>query len=206
VSEAILSTAEHARVSEAIRAAESRTSGEIYVVVARLTDEFRFMPVVWAALAALLLPWPLHLLTRLGSGTILLIQAIFFVLTALALSHAALRRYVVPSPLLAEAARRHARAQFLAHGVHLTERRTGVLIYVALIDRRVEIVADAGIHSKVGDAVWQELAREVTSAARHGRLVDGIINAVNRAGAVLAAHFPPRPDQRNELPDRVVEI
>ena len=66
------------RISEAIRAAEANTCGEIYVVVARAVDDFRFVPVLWAAIAALILPWPLHLLTTLSSTTILLAQAMFF--------------------------------------------------------------------------------------------------------------------------------
>jgi putative membrane protein len=203
---AALDASDHDRISAAITAAEADTAGEIYVVVSHITDNFRFLPAVWAALAAFLLPWPLHALTQLSWGRILLLQAIFFVVAAVILSHPALRRCLVPSVLLAEAARRHARAQFMAHGVHLTRRRTGVLIYVALIDRRVEIIADAEINSKVDQSTWDGIARDVTGAAREGRLVDGIVNAVARAGAVLAAHFPRRADDINELPDRVVEI
>jgi putative membrane protein len=95
---------------------------------------------------------------------------------------------------------------FFAHGVHLTQARTGVLIYVALLQRQVEIVADAGIHGKVAQSAWDELAGAVTDAAREGRLADGIVDAVRRAGVLLAAHFPPKPDDVNELSDRVVEI
>jgi len=194
------------RISEAIRAAEANTCGEIYVVVARAVDDFRFVPVLWAAIAALILPWPLHLLTTLSSTTILLAQAMFFAVLASALSHPRLRHALVPRGIAAESSRKHAHALFFAHGVHLTEARTGVLIYVALLHRRVEIVADAGIHGKVEQSAWDELAREVSDAARAGRLGDGIVNAVRRAGALLAAHFPPKPDDVNELSDRVVEI
>ena len=196
---ALLSESDRAQISSAISAAESKTAGEIYVVVSRVTDDFRFVPVVWAALAALLLPWPLYLLTGLSSVTILLIQSVFFALAAALLSYPQLRRYVVPSSMVAEASRKNAEAQFMAHGVHLTQARTGVLIYVTLLDRRVEIVADAGIHSQVDQSAWDELAREVTAAARHGRLVDGIVNAVRRAGALLAVHFPHRPDDRDDF-------
>jgi putative membrane protein len=201
-----LTAHDRARISDAVREAEAATSGEIYVVVARAADDFRFVPVLWAALAALILPWPLHLFTTLSSTTILLAQAIFFAVVASALSHPTLRHALVPRAIAAESSRKHAHALFFAHGVHLTEARTGVLIYVALLHRRVEIVADTGIHGKVDQSAWDALAREVTDAARAGRLVDGIINAVRRAGALLAAHFPPGPDDVNELSNRVVEI
>jgi len=108
--------------------------------------------------------------------------------------------------IAAAATRKTALAQFMAHGVHLAENRTGVLIFVALADRRVEIVADAGINSKVDQSAWDELAQDVVQAARAGALTDGLVTAVQRAGKLLARHFPPAPLDRNELPDRVVEI
>ena len=201
-----LTEADRARITAASAAAEATTAGEIYVVVARRSDDYRLMPVLWAALAALLLPWPLHLLTDLSSTAILLIQAVYFVASASLLSHPALRHRVTPPAMVAEATRKNAVLQFMAHGVHLTESRTGVLIYVSLAERRVEIVADAGIHGKVDAARWVELANDVTAAARAGRLVEGILVAVPKAGELLALHCPRTPQDRNELSDRVVEI
>jgi putative membrane protein len=194
------------RIAAAIAAAESKTAGEIYVVIARGGEEFHYVPVIWAALAALLLPWPLHLLTSLSTTTILVLQAMVFVGAALIMSHPSIGRRIVPNVIAAERTRRQAYEQFLAHGVHLTEARTGVLIYVTPGDRRVEIVADVGIHSKVGEAAWEELAQEITGAARNGQLVEGMLNAIRKAGALLAQHFPPSARNPNELSDRMVEI
>jgi putative membrane protein len=202
----ILDQTDRARITAAIREAEANTAGEIYAVIARAADDYRFVPILWAALMALLVPWPLHVLTDLSAGTILLVQAITFVWIAVAASHPAIRYRIVPPGIAAEATRKAAEGLFLAHGVHQTEARTGILIYVALAERRVEIVADAGINVKVEQAAWDELAREIVVAARAKALVDGIIAAVRRAGLLLAAHFPRRPADRNELPDRVVEI
>ena len=72
--DATFTHADRARLTEAIRAAEAQRPGEIYVVVAREAGEFRFVPVLWAALAALVLPWPLHLLTSWPTTIILLLQ------------------------------------------------------------------------------------------------------------------------------------
>jgi putative membrane protein len=120
--------------------------------------------------------------------------------------HGAIRRLLVPSHVAARGTRRAAVAQFLAHGVHLTEARTGVLIYIDLAHRRVEIVADDVIDRKVDQAVWDALADVVASAASAGRLAEGLVTAVERAGAVLAEHFPPTGQGHDELQDRVVEI
>lgn len=201
-----LSARDRARVIDAIRGAEARTAGEIYVIVARQADDHRLVPVLWAALFALLVPWPLYLLTLWPVSLILLIQAGVFIGGALALSHPAVRLRVVPGRMAAAATHRAARALFRSHGVHLTEARTGVLIYVALAERRVQVLADSGIHAKVADDAWAPLAAAVVAAARSGRLADGLVAAIGQAGEMLAAHFPRAPDDRNELPDRVVEI
>jgi putative membrane protein len=202
----MFSAEDKARVAAAIAEAESQSAGEIYVVVAHGGEEFRYLPVIWAALAALLVPWPLHLQTSLPTTTILVLQALVFVDAALTMSHPSINHRIVPNAIAAERTRRQAYEQFLAHGVHLTEARTGVLIYVTPTDQRVEIVANVGIHSKVGEAAWEELAQDITAAARRGQLVDGILNAIRKAGALLAQHFPPSARNPNELSDRMVEI
>jgi putative membrane protein len=201
-----LSETERARIGEAIRAAEATTAGEIYVVVAREAAEFRFIPILWAAIVALLIPWPLYFLTDLASGIILLLQVIAFVVIATALSADRIRHRLVPSSIAAAAARKAAQAQFMAHGIHLTAERTGILIYVVLADRRVEIVADDGINKKVAQSELDQLARHVVIAARSGTLAEGLVSAVNDAGRLLSHHFPPSATNPNELPDRVVEI
>jgi putative membrane protein len=201
-----LSKRERTRIAEAIRAAEANTAGEIYVVVAGEAAEFRSIAVLWAAIVAIIVPWPLYLLTNLESGTILLLQVFAFVLIATLASHNLIRHRLVPPSIAAAAARKAAQAQFMAHGVHLTADRTGILIYVALADRRVEIVADDGINKRVSQSELDELAREVVVAARSGTLADGLVSAVLGAGKLLSLHFPPSATNPNELPDRVVEI
>jgi putative membrane protein len=201
-----LNEIERARIADAIRAAEVNTAGEIYVVVASEAAGFRSIPVLWAAIIALIIPWPLFLLTTLPSWVILVLQVITFVVVATAASHHKIRHRIVPPSIADAAARKAAQAQFLAHGIHLTEARTGILIYVALANRRVEIVADDGINRKVAQLELDQLAQQVVAAARFGTLADGLVNAVNDAGKLLSRHFPPTAANPNELPDRVIEI
>jgi putative membrane protein len=201
-----LNAADRARIAKAIEAAEDDTAGEIYVVIAAQADAYPLVPVLWAALLAMLIPWPLHLFTDLSLTTILVIQSVSFILAASFLAHPAMRPSIVPASLAADAARKAAHAQFFAHGVHLTAERTGVLIYVALAEHCVEVVADDVIDGKVDQLEWKALTEEIVTAAREGRLADGLVIAIRRAGAVLAQHFPRRADDKNEIPNRVVEI
>jgi putative membrane protein len=96
--------------------------------------------------------------------------------------------------------------QFLAHGLHVTRERTGVLIFAALSDRQVEIIADEGIYSRVDPDVWADSVAVLTAGLKEGRPAKGFESAIALAGDVLAEHFPPRPSNPNEVLDRLVEI
>ena len=150
--------------------------------------------------------WPVYLLTSWSTPIILLAQAATFAVVSVLGSLPRLHHLFVLPSFAADHARHTAETQFMAHGIHLTEARTGVLIYVGLTDRRVEIVADAGINRKVSQDEWDEMARAIESAARQGRLPEGIVRVVGQAGDLLANHFPVLPGDLNELADRVVEI
>jgi putative membrane protein len=200
-----LSAADHARLSREIRDAEANTCGEIYVVVAHSADTFRLVPVLWGALFALLLPWILHLATNLSTTLILSLQVLAFVGVSALLSIPRLRYRIVPPALADDAAHRAALAQFMAHGIHLTSARTGVLLYICMAPPRIEVLADSGIHRRVSPEKWDETVALIASEARAGRLSDGLAAAIRTMGALLAQHFPRTADHRNELPNRVVE-
>ncbi|MBS0321798.1 MAG: TPM domain-containing protein [Proteobacteria bacterium] len=85
-----------------------------------------------------------------------------------------------------------------------TEQNNGVLIYLLLADRDVEIVADRGIARVVDDARWQAICQAIEAACAQGRHVDGVVDGVVATGALLAAHFPAAGRSGNELPDRPV--
>jgi uncharacterized membrane protein len=87
-----------------------------------------------------------------------------------------------------------------------TEHNSGVLIYLLLADRRVEIVADRGIHSKVGGAAWEAICGEMQQEFARGQFERGVVLGVRAISDLLAAHFPPSDDSPNELPDRPVVL
>jgi uncharacterized membrane protein len=87
-----------------------------------------------------------------------------------------------------------------------TEHNNGVLLYVNLADRAVEIVADRGIAARVARPAWQAICHAARDRFREGRIETGALTAIEAIGAVLAEHFPLAPGQSraNELPDRPV--
>ncbi|MDE2380415.1 TPM domain-containing protein [Bradyrhizobium sp.] len=85
-----------------------------------------------------------------------------------------------------------------------TAHNNGVLIYLLLADRDVEIVADRGIDAKVGAAGWEKICREMETEFGSGRFEHGVIAGIEAVSRELARHFPPHGPHRNELPDKPV--
>ena len=95
---------------------------------------------------------------------------------------------------------------FAELGVWDTERNNGVLLYLLLADRDVEIVADRGFNGKVSAEEWESVCRRMESALREGRHADAVIDGVQSLSAIVARHFPPQAGGRNELPDAPASV
>jgi uncharacterized membrane protein len=89
-------------------------------------------------------------------------------------------------------------------GVWDTRENCGVLVYIQLVDRRVEILADRGIAAKLGSPDWEAICREMEAAFKAGAYRRGVLDAVERVTRLLSLHFPARARKANELPDRPV--
>jgi len=87
-----------------------------------------------------------------------------------------------------------------------TEENSGVLIYLQLVDHRIEIVADRGINGRVAQSEWDAICRQMEDAFRTRDFEAGVLSAIEAITRLLAAHFPPRADNPDELPDRPVIV
>ncbi len=200
----ILTPEDDKRITGSIRDAEKNTSGEIFCVLMRASSDYRMIPIAWAALAALLVPMPLLYFTRIEATTIYIFQLTVFLVVMLVLLLPAVRLLMVPKRTMFERAHAEAQRQFAAHGLHRTEARTGVLIFVSLAEHYVEVVADIGIAAKVEQEVWDRVVKLLTQAMKRGKIADGFIEAITVCGELLAQHFPPGAINRDELPDKLV--
>ena len=202
------SAEDKARITAAIHAAEKNTSGEFAAVVARASDHYIFLPLLWAAILALLFPGACQLagLSDRWVHIYHLQLLIFILLTILLLSIPGLHMRLIPARVKHARASRLARAQFYEQGVQLTAHHSGVLFFVSLAERYVEIVADKGIHEKLGEAHWKGIIDAFVARVHEGRVVDGFVDAIGACGAAMAAHYPPHPDDINELSDGLIEL
>ena len=96
-----------------------------------------------------------------------------------------------------------AQAQFEKLGMTRTRHRNGVLIFVAPNARKFAVIGDTAVHQRCGEAFWAALAAEMTGHFKQSDFSGGIIHAIQKAGELLAAHFPPQKGDGNELPDEI---
>jgi len=96
-----------------------------------------------------------------------------------------------------------AQETFTRLGMSKTKHRNGVLLFFAPVTQQFAIVGDSGVHEKCGDSFWQEVTAALGTLLKQGHFTGAVLAGIEKAGAVLARHFPRDRDDRNELPDRI---
>jgi len=211
----VLTADDHRRIEAAVEAAEEGTNGDIFCVLASEVSSYREVPIAWGAAAALILPAlfvalalrPLLDAITQGGWTAAqaasqqaaiayalsgyaIAQALLFGIVALVTSLGPVRRALTPRFLKRHRVKKAAFHHFAAAHHHATGGETGVLIFVALVERQVEILADAAIHAKCGDAPWKEAAAAVQQGMKQPDPTAGIEQAIAICGRALKALFP----------------
>ncbi len=105
-----------------------------------------------------------------------------------------------------QSARQRAIEVFSELRVWDTEHNNGVLLYLQLADRKVEIVADRGVNRRAGSAAWETICRDMETLFRQNRFEEGVISGIRAIGACLAEHYPSQGEKTNELPDQPVVL
>ena len=223
---AMLSDADHDRVSAAVSAAEAHSAGEIVTIVTDRSDGYWDVALAWAALIAATAILALSLTPAFYLGLIdrltgawanewtpgeifavaLGVATLMFLGMLLIQLWQPLKFLLIPPPVKARRVLARAITCFKVGAERRTHGRTGILIYLSMREHRAEIVADAAITSKVSPEVWGEAMAAMLPEIKAGRIADGMIAAIERVGAVLAEHFPRDENDTNELPDRLIEV
>jgi putative membrane protein len=190
-----------AAIEAAVSSAERATSGEIVPVIVERSDnyaELRFgaaalVAFAAGALALLLAPELDHWLVPTQLGV--------FVASAWLFGQPALLRWLIPADVAAKRVARAAGLAFHEAGLVETRDRTGILIYVSLLEHRVVVLADRGIHARVEAGTWDAVVARVVAGIVAQRAEAGLADGIRLCGEILSRHFPSRPDDLNELPN-----
>ena len=194
------------RIEQAVTAAEKKTSGEIVPMLVSASGRYAEIELSGLVLGLMLgtlsafiwhdpwgqvqsyILWPM--LGGIGG---------FF-----AFSIPSLKRRLISKHRIAEAVHTRSLGAFTGHGLHYTKAHTGILILASLLERRVVVLADRGIHEKVADGTWEEVVKILTAGLKSGEACDAFCKAIERCGAILAEHFPRQTEDQDELPNRLV--
>jgi putative membrane protein len=220
------SEADHRLVTDAVSKAERASDGEIATIVAERSDSYHDVGLHYAVLAMLLVPAVLAFVPRSGiewamspflgwnatlsQGALMVflfvLLAVIFLIVRFTLAIMPLRMALTPGSTKSRRVRRRAIQLFTVAAEHRTAGRTGILIYLSLLEHRAEIVADHAIHSRVEPEVWGEAMAALVEGVKAGRPGEGMASAVEKVGEVLADCLPNTVGNPNELPDRLIEL
>lgn len=201
-----LSAAERDRISSAIRAVETKTSGEIVCVLAETSSDVTAIPVLLAAIGALVSPWLLVQFTAMSVQRILTVQIIIFLVLLVVLCLPKVRVALMPRGARRNMAYRVAMEQFRARGISRKKDRCGILIFVSMAEHYARIIADDGIAARVPQSHWQSAVDALIAHVKGGDVVNGFVAAIDICGNELATHFPREGAAGHELPDRIYVI
>jgi putative membrane protein len=223
---AFLNEDDRERVSAAVTAAESATSGEIVTIIANQSDGYSDVAFAWSAAVAFTALLVLTIFPDFYLGLVDRVlgnwahdwspREIFALAMVVAVGKflgmwliqlwRPLKFWLVPGSIKSHRTLHRAVDLFKVGAERRTTGRTGILIYLSMRERRAQIIADEAIASKVPAETWGEAMAAMLAHIKDGRIADGMCAAVEKVGLVLAEHFPRAEDDVNELPDRLIEL
>jgi putative membrane protein len=205
ITKPLLSQNEKDQIQASVMEAEKNTSGEIVLVIVRSSDTYPEaqwrIAVGFSFLMALTLYWVDPALDPLWY---LLVQ-IPSLLFGYALSNLGnLRRISLSETKVKEEVHQRALQAFYSNHLSSTQNRTGILLFISLLEHRVEILADSGIHTCVKEGAWNDIIQSLLSQIQNGQLTRGICHAVQECGKILTESFPAQGKRSNQLPNHVL--
>lgn len=201
----LLSTADKEKISAAITAAEKQTSGEFVAVIALASDDYFYIPTLWAAMLALVVP-SVFVVAGLGLDNMILTQFITFIVVTVIFRWQPLKMKLIPTDIKQRRARRYAHEQFFLQNLHHTDQRNGVMLFVSEAERYVEIMADKGVNDIVDDGTWDQVISDFVSHIKAGQIAEGYLAAISKIENVLQQNFPNTDTDKNELPNHLIEV
>jgi putative membrane protein len=197
---------ERERLKATTQEVESRTIGEIVVMVVDHSDHYIEAEVLGSILLGSLFSLILTVLFFHSSiwSYIPLSFIFFFPCWLLFIRVEPLKKLFIGTRRKEEAVRLRAERVFFEKGLYKTKKNTGVLFFLSLLERKVWVLADKGIHQKMDQGALKRFANEVSKGVREGRACDALSEAIQEIGALLSRHFPVTPDDTDELSDDVM--
>jgi len=197
---------EKKRIKEAAAGAESRTIGEIAVMVIDESSRYREAEILGGVILASL--------ASLIATTLFFHESIwwyiplsfllFFPARLVFERFGALKMYCISNKRKETAVKERALIAFYEKGLYKTRQNTGILFFLSILEHKVWVLADKGINEKMEQATLNRFAGKIAQGIREGRACDSLVEAIGEAGNLLAQHYPIQPGDINELSDEII--
>ena len=217
-----ISAADERAIKEKVTELEKRTNGEIALAIVKQSDTYSALELTVAACCTFVLgavfvifAGPIQtLLSPLDwmpsasrfASTFLVFTAAVFIVSFLLLNVGTIERVFIPKSLRLANTKRRAYFHFFESGLYKTKGRSGILIFMSVLERTVIVFADEGINAKVDQSAWNTVCSDLVQSLKHKKAGTGFITAVEQCGEILANSFPAKAVNPNELPDGLVVL
>jgi putative membrane protein len=186
-----LSSEERARATAAADAVRAKTAARFDPLIVPVADRYALYPVAFGAFAALFAGGIVAIAVPvLSLREAFALEAAVFALVSIVLEWLPLKLLLVPRRLKQERARQLAHRAFAARILAAQDRKPGMVLFVALGERCIELVTDDALDRKIGQARWNAIVADFAAAARNGRIGEALPAAIAACGAELEKHFP----------------
>jgi putative membrane protein len=200
-----LSEQDNKAIEAAIKNAEAGTSGEIVFVITPASSHYHHANLQGALIGMAIITAIFMMIPFIHTPTNLLwTEFVSFAVFSTILPYCPWRRWIVSKREMNARVHEAAFMQFYSSGLYRTREANGVEIYLSLFERRVVVIGDRGINEKMGDEHWVRVRDLIIQGIKEGNICGGICSAIDSCGKALAEHFPPKPDDINELPNQVI--
>ena len=207
------------KIGSAVKKAESKTSGEIATAIIKESYDYAIYELMFAVVIGFgyfvimmffagnieqILQekfWDYsvnYLIMFYGFSTFIVITIFYFIGNI-----SSIDRLIVPKKIRLQKVQERATRYFMESGVYNTKDRTGILIFISILERRVELLADSGINEKISAEKWQNIVNNIIKGIKQKDIAAHLTESINECGDLLTEHFPIQADDKNELTDDI---
>ena len=207
------------KIGSAVKKAESKTSGEIATAMIKESYNYAIYELMFAVVIGFVYfvlmmffagnveqflqgefwDYSVNYLVMFYGFSTFIIIALFYFIGNLS----CIDRIIVPKKIRNQKVAERATRYFMESGVYNTKDRTGILIFISIMERRVELLADSGINEKIPKEKWQNIVDNIIKGIKQKEITTHLTESINECGNLLVEHFPIQSDDKNELTDDI---
>lgn len=207
LAQTFLTQKEQDALVQCVKDVETRTSGEIVPVIASTSYDYRRAGLIGGLVFGVVAAVCTATLFEQTEMWAFLVQFLgfFLIFSRLLNAFPTLKKPFISKREMLEEVNEAAFTAFYQNGLHHTRDLTGIIIYVSVFERSVQVLADKGINDTVDPTVWKEVVETVTKGIKEGRPGEALCQGVTQCGELVTQNFPIKPDDTDELPNLIIE-